>query len=83
MVRSKLKIDLQIFNDIVMHVNISVTPDLVRKRAEHNEGVLHTLEEISLHQLDIEKIEYLNRWCPRLKILLLQGNLISKIGENF
>ncbi|XP_064114245.1 dynein axonemal assembly factor 11-like isoform X2 [Macrobrachium nipponense] len=56
-----------------------ITLDLVRKCAEHNEGELSTLEEISLHQRDIEKIEHLHRWCPRLRILLLQGNLISKI----
>nr|XP_027212240.1 protein tilB homolog [Penaeus vannamei] len=56
-----------------------VTVELVRKRAEHNEGELSTLEEISLHQQDIEKIEHLHRWCPRLRILYLQGNLIAKI----
>ncbi|KAB7503095.1 Protein tilB-like protein [Armadillidium nasatum] len=58
---------------------VRITPDLVRKRAEHNDMELSTLEEVSLHQLNIEKIEHLDRWCPKLKILLLQGNLISKI----
>ncbi|XP_045110127.1 dynein axonemal assembly factor 11-like isoform X2 [Portunus trituberculatus] len=58
---------------------VRITLDLVRKRAEHNEGQVSTLEELSLHQQDIEKIEYLHRWCPRLRILYLQGNLISKI----
>ena len=53
---------------------------MVRRRAEHNEGELSTLEEISLHQQDIQVIDNLHRWCPRLKILYLQGNLISKIG---
>ncbi|KAK7073405.1 Protein tilB [Halocaridina rubra] len=52
---------------------------MVRKCAEHNEGELSTLEEIALHQRDIERIEHLHRWCPRLRILLLQGNLISHI----
>ena len=33
----------------------SVTEDLIRKRAEHNECVIATLEEISLHQQDIER----------------------------
>ncbi|XP_042871760.1 dynein axonemal assembly factor 11-like [Penaeus japonicus] len=56
-----------------------ITVELVRKRAEHNEGELSTLEEISLHQQDIEKIEHLHRWCPRLRILYLQGNLIDTI----
>jgi len=32
----------------------SVTESLIRKRAEHNEGELSTLEEVSLHQQDIE-----------------------------
>jgi len=32
-----------------------VTENLIRKRAEHNEGELSTLEEVSLHQQDIEK----------------------------
>ena len=27
-----------------------ITKELLRKRAEHNEGMLSTLEEISLHQ---------------------------------
>ncbi|CAL4059339.1 unnamed protein product, partial [Meganyctiphanes norvegica] len=58
---------------------VRITLDMVRKRAEHNEGELSSMEEISLHQHDIEKIEHLHRWCPRLKILYLQGNLISKI----
>ncbi|XP_042222766.1 dynein axonemal assembly factor 11-like [Homarus americanus] len=57
----------------------SVTADLVRRRAEHNDGELATLEELSLHQQDIHKIEHLDRWCPRLRILYLQGNLIAKI----
>lgn len=38
-----------------------------------------TLEELSLHQEDIEKIEHIQNWCRELKILLLQSNLISKI----
>jgi protein TilB len=53
--------------------------DLLRKKSEHNEGVLGSLEEISLHQLEIEKIETLDKYCRNLKILYLQNNLISKI----
>ncbi|KAF0688885.1 hypothetical protein As57867_019512, partial [Aphanomyces stellatus] len=34
-----------------------ITLDLLRKRSEHNEGIVSTLEEISLHQEEIEKIE--------------------------
>ncbi|XP_075225768.1 touch insensitive larva B [Lycorma delicatula] len=58
---------------------VRITEELVRKRAEHNEREIGTLEEISLHQEDIEKIEHLQHWCKDLKILLLQSNLISKI----
>lgn len=56
-----------------------ITIDLIRKRSEHNEGEICTLEEIALHQENIEKIELLGRICKDLKILLLQNNLIAKI----
>ena len=58
---------------------VRITEDLIRKRAEHNECIISTLEEISLHQQDIEKIEHIGRWCKSLKILYLQSNLIPKI----
>lgn len=58
---------------------VRITEDLVRKRAEHNNLEISTLEEISLHQQDIEKIENLDKWCRDLKILYLQSNLIPKI----
>uniref|UniRef100_A0A3B3S0V3 Leucine-rich repeat-containing protein 6 n=1 Tax=Paramormyrops kingsleyae TaxID=1676925 RepID=A0A3B3S0V3_9TELE len=38
-----------------------------------------SLEEVSLHQQDIEKIEYIDKWCKELKILYLQNNIISRI----
>eukprot|EP00038_Savillea_parva_P025298 m.47083 g.47083 ORF g.47083 m.47083 type:complete len:472 (-) comp6842_c0_seq2:183-1598(-) len=56
-----------------------ITMDLLRKRAEHNECEITTLEEISLHQQDLERIELLDTACRDLKILYLQNNLISKI----
>uniref|UniRef100_A0A8C6Z1C8 Leucine-rich repeat-containing protein 6 n=1 Tax=Nothoprocta perdicaria TaxID=30464 RepID=A0A8C6Z1C8_NOTPE len=56
-----------------------ITEDLVRRRAEHNNCELFSLEEISLHQQEIEKLEYLDKWCRDLKILYLQNNLIPKI----
>ncbi|CAH0404921.1 unnamed protein product [Chilo suppressalis] len=58
---------------------VKITVDLVRKRAEHHDRLLAPLEEIALHQENIEKIEYLQDWCPKLKILLMQSNLIAKI----
>uniref|UniRef100_A0A3Q0RNG5 Leucine-rich repeat-containing protein 6 n=1 Tax=Amphilophus citrinellus TaxID=61819 RepID=A0A3Q0RNG5_AMPCI len=53
--------------------------DLVRRRAEHNECEIFSLEEVSLHQQDIERIEHLDRWCRELRILYLQNNLIPRI----
>ncbi|XP_054023526.1 dynein axonemal assembly factor 11 [Dryobates pubescens] len=56
-----------------------VTEDLIRRRAEHNNCEIFSLEEISLHQQEIEKLEHLDKWCRDLKILYLQHNLIPKI----
>nr|XP_023014624.1 protein tilB homolog [Leptinotarsa decemlineata] len=58
---------------------VRITEELIRKRSEHNEGIIGTLEELSLHQEDIEKIEHINNWCKELQILYLQANLISKV----
>uniref|UniRef100_A0A182K1X2 Dynein axonemal assembly factor 11-like CS domain-containing protein n=1 Tax=Anopheles christyi TaxID=43041 RepID=A0A182K1X2_9DIPT len=55
------------------------TEQLIRKKSEHNELIIGTLEELSLHQEDIERIEYIGHWCRELKILLLQSNLIPKL----
>jgi protein TilB len=57
-----------------------ITVALLRKRAEHNEGVLATLEELSLHQEELEHInELLGATCRHLKILYLQNNIIGKM----
>jgi protein TilB len=57
-----------------------ITVELLRKRAEHNEGIISTLEEISLHQEELESInDVLGSTCRKLKILYLQNNIISKI----
>lgn len=53
---------------------------MVRKKSEHNELEICTLEELSLHQENIEKIEHIHNWCKDLQILLLQGNIIARIG---
>jgi protein TilB len=55
-----------------------INEELLRKRAEHNDGILSTLEEVSLHQFEIEKIENLDKYCRHLKILFLQNNIIEK-----
>ncbi|TKS79307.1 Protein tilB -like protein [Collichthys lucidus] len=57
----------------------NVTEDLLRRRAEHNECEIFSLEEVSLHQQDVERIEHIDRWCRDLKILYLQNNLIPRI----
>ena len=59
---------------------VRITEELVRKRAEHNECEIFSLEELSLHQQDLGKIEHLDKWCRHLKILYLQNNLIGKVN---
>ncbi|KAM4027452.1 dynein axonemal assembly factor 11 isoform 2-T2 [Anomaloglossus baeobatrachus] len=58
---------------------VLITEDLIRRRAEHNNCEIFSLEEISLHQQDLERIEHLEQWCRELKILYLQNNLIPRI----
>ncbi|EWM23568.1 leucine-rich repeat containing protein [Nannochloropsis gaditana] len=57
-----------------------ITRDLLRKRAEHNEGILTTLEELALHQEELEGInDILGKTCREIKILYLQNNLLPRI----
>ena len=56
-----------------------VTEGIIRSRAEHNNGEIFSLEEISLHQQDLEKLELLDILCKKLKILYLHNNVIGKI----
>ena len=50
-----------------------ITRELIRKRAEHNEGIISSLEEITLHQEELESInEVLGMSCRKIKILYLQ-----------
>lgn len=58
---------------------VKLTRDVVRQRAEHHDGILADLEEISLHQMEIEKIEVIGELCRKLRILYLQNNIISRI----
>ncbi|XP_053664319.1 protein tilB [Anopheles marshallii] len=58
---------------------VRITEQLIRKKSEHNELIIGTLEELSLHQEDIERIEHIGQWCRDLRILLLQSNLISRL----
>ncbi|XP_062371641.1 dynein axonemal assembly factor 11 [Sardina pilchardus] len=58
---------------------VRITEDMVRRRAEHNNCEIFSLEELSLHQQDIERLEHLDRWCRELRILYLQNNVIPRI----
>ena len=58
---------------------MKITAELLRKKAEHNDGMLTNLEEIALHQLNITKIENFDKLCRHIKILLLQNNQIEKM----
>lgn len=58
---------------------VRITVEMVRNKAEHHDRLLAPLEEIALHQENIEKIEFIQDWCPKLKILLMQSNLIARI----
>ncbi|KAH8097795.1 hypothetical protein JL720_709 [Aureococcus anophagefferens] len=55
-----------------------ITRELIRKRAEHNEGVISTLEELTLHQEE-PRDRAPRTICRKLKILYLQNNIISKM----
>jgi protein TilB len=48
-----------------------LTEELLKKSAEHNEGRLTNLEEVSLHQRELTRIENLDKLCRHLKILYL------------
>ncbi|KAI8590370.1 hypothetical protein BDZ88DRAFT_108443 [Geranomyces variabilis] len=70
-----IRVKLSTNNDMVQRID----KELLRKRAEHNDGELSSLKEVTLHQYDIEKIENLDVYCRHLEILFLQNNQISKI----
>ncbi|KAJ8878015.1 hypothetical protein PR048_022478 [Dryococelus australis] len=61
------------------HGCFAVSEMLVRRRSEHNDGEIGSLEELSLAQERLGKIEHLQNWCSGLRILLLQDNLIPAI----
>jgi protein TilB len=60
---------------------VRVTEELLRSKAEHNESCLATLEEVALHQVDLERFERFDKFCRDIQILLLQNNLIGKIEK--
>jgi len=61
---------------------VHITFELIRKKAEHNQGMLDDLQELSLHQLQIEALnKVIGSTCRHLRILYLQNNLIPKLGK--
>lgn len=56
-----------------------ITVDLLRRRAEHNEGCLSDLQEIALHQQDLEKISVIGDSCRKLEIIYMSNNYIPRI----
>lgn len=57
-----------------------ITRELLRRRAEHNESIIHSLEELALHQEELVAIDaVLGMSCKKLKILYLQNNIIAKL----
>ncbi|KAF4676093.1 hypothetical protein FOL47_006701 [Perkinsus chesapeaki] len=70
----------RVFGILVFLIMPPLTEELIRKRAEHNEGILADLEEVALHQEEIESIDKcLGERCRRIRILLLQNNVIGKL----
>ena len=61
---------------------VRITDQLLVSRAEHNDGHLTTLEEITLHQQKLGKIEYINRVCADLKILQFQVHVLNLEKKN-
>ena len=60
-----------------------ITHDLLRRRAEHNDGIVRTLREVSLHRQNLEAIDAcVQRDCRELRILLLHDNQIRKLGAS-
>ena len=58
----------------------TLTLDLIRKKAEHHSDSLSTLQELSLHQLNLANLTpILSQACPQLRILYLHNNLLPSL----
>lgn len=59
---------------------MAITEEMIRRKAEHHDGLLADLEELSLHQMELEGInEVLGACCRKLRILYLQNNVIPRL----
>ena len=55
----------------------TLTLDIIRKKAEHHNDTLLSLQELSLHQLNLSQLTpILSSACPNLRILYLHNNLL-------
>ena len=69
--------------DFLLLLSMSrITRDLLRRKAEHHDGILPDLEELSLHQLELVKIEVVGDVCRHLKILYLQVSRAGTCGSS-
>ena len=75
----QVDINISIYSTKTSSTMVLISELELKKRAEHNYGRLFDLEEISLHQLNIRKIENLDKFCRNLKIIYLQDNAIMKL----
>eukprot|EP01052_Picozoa_sp_SAG31_P014565 SAG31_NODE_909_length_11079_cov_176.706102_9_plen_191_part_00 len=60
-------------------MGVWITEDLLRKSSEHNDCIIGSMEEVALHQREIDRITLLNSACRELRIIYLQNNNIKKI----
>jgi protein TilB len=57
-----------------------LTLEMLRKRSEHNEGILSSMQEVAMHQDEIGTLtKVFEKYSPHLKIIYLQNNYIEKI----
>lgn len=58
----------------------TLTLEMLRKRSEHNDGILSSMQEVALHQDEIgELTKVFEKYSPHLRIIYLQNNYIEKI----
>ncbi|KAI5066601.1 hypothetical protein GOP47_0019225, partial [Adiantum capillus-veneris] len=63
-----------------LRMMVGITEAMLKRRAEHNDGVLYTLEELVLQEEGLDKIDkILGTLCPHLKHLYMPNNLIPRI----
>ncbi len=59
--------------------NLDPTSARVHPHLNPTAGILADITELSLHQLEIERLETVGTLCRKLQILYLQNNIIGKM----